>query len=133
MKYPLSKIIGEEKEDKSNSRDSEDSGNRKKKPDLEKIIQALRGQKSLFGHEVAVYTEDGYHYGVLNRIDEDFIYLNNYVFDEKKLDVFQYGRLACFEQAMIPREKMKAIYEIPLRVRPDKRYQKEAKIEGHYS
>jgi hypothetical protein len=119
MEYPLTKLTGEENEENSYQCNFESSG-KKKTIDLEKILGTLR-KNYLLGKEVSVYTEDGYHYGILQGYDEEFVYLNNYVFDEKKLSVFDYSGKADFSKAVVPRDKVKYMSEIPTRVKQDRK------------
>ena len=121
MEYPLTKLIGEEKEENAYDCSFKSSGG-KNTIGLEKILGALR-KNYLVGKEVSVYSEDGYHYGVLQGFDKEFVYLDNYVFNEKKLSIFDYSKRADFEKAMVPREKVKSMSEIPIRV-PKTKYKR---------
>jgi hypothetical protein len=47
---------------------------------LEGLLSDFRNS-FLIGKEIMVYTTDGYHYGVFQGSDEDFIYLTDYVFE----------------------------------------------------
>ncbi len=114
MEYPLTKLIGKEKEENTYNCSFKSSGG-KNTTGLENILGALR-KNYLVGKEVSVYSENGYHYGVLQGFDKEFVYLDNYVFDVKKLSIFDYSKRADIGKAMVPREKVKSMSEIPVRV-----------------
>jgi hypothetical protein len=118
MEYPLVKLNEEKRGERAFNSDPGNYG-RQRRIDLEKLLEDYR-KNFLDGKEIMVYTEDGYHYGVFQGLDEDFIYLANYVFDKQKLSVFEYSSRSGFSKGVIPREKMKAMFEIPLTVRAEK-------------
>jgi hypothetical protein len=122
MENPLAKLSRREEEERRSS-DTDGNGReytgKRRRIDLERLMGDFR-RSFLMGKEIMLYTEDGYHYGVLQGLDSDFIYLGNYVFDKQKMSVFEYSSRAGFRRGVVPREKMKAMSEIPLIVRKEK-------------
>ncbi len=122
MEYPLAELSGRgEGEKRSGRTDGNDRGyiGKQRRIDLERLLADF-SRSFLVGKEIMVYTADGYHYGVLQGMDNDFIYLANYVFDKHKMSVFEYSYRAGFNRGVVPREKMKSMSEIPLTVRAEK-------------
>lgn len=96
--------------DLQNSKSKEEKASK-----LEKLLFVLRN--SLVGREVVVYTKDGYHYGTLINIDDEYVYLSGYYFNKELIDVFEYAINSSMSEAIVPREKVISIAEIPLHIR----------------
>jgi hypothetical protein len=122
MEYPLVKISGGEGERRGEGNSDGNGGEyagRQRRIDLERMLADFR-RSFLIGREIMVCTADGYHYGVFQGVDNDFVYLANYIFDKQKMSVFEYSARAGFNRGVVPREKMRAMSEIPMTVRATK-------------
>ncbi len=71
----------------------------------------------LYGEEVVIHTASGYHYGTLQGYDGKRFMLENYHFDKKLIDTFDYVQKALFSSdSVVPAENTISISKIPLKV-----------------
>lgn len=70
-----------------------------------------------YGEEVVIHTSSGYHYGTLQGYDGKGFMLENYHFDKRQIDVFDYLQKALFSSdSVVPAEDIVSISKIPLKV-----------------
>lgn len=71
----------------------------------------------LYGEEVVIHNSSGYHYGTLQGYDGKRFMLENYHFDKKLIDTFDYVQKALFSSdSVVPAENTISISKIPLKV-----------------
>jgi len=93
--------------------------NPKYKKAKEKIAKILGMEdeafSGLYGQEVMIKTKNGYHYGILKGLDEKGFRLENYLFNERKMDLMGYYTSFSpgFDDTVIPAEGIVSISRIP--------------------
>jgi len=71
----------------------------------------------LYGEEVVIHNSSGYHYGTLQGYDGKGFMLENYHFNKKLIDTFDYVQKALFSSdSVVPAENIISISKIPLKV-----------------
>ncbi len=69
----------------------------------------------LYGEDVVIRTANGYHYGKLYGFDGKNFLLDNYHFDKRMIDFFEYSIESLFgEDTIVPAENIISISKIPL-------------------
>jgi hypothetical protein len=87
-------------------------------PDMKENSRIDNLVSRLYGEEVVIHTSSGYHYGMLSRYDGRELMLENYHFDKRQIDIFDYLQKAFFSNdSAVPAENIISISKIPLKVR----------------
>jgi hypothetical protein len=86
-------------------------------PDMKENSRIDNLVSRLYGEEVVIHTSSGYHYGTLKGYDGKKLMLENYHFDKRQIDVFDYLQKAFFSSdSAVPAGSIISISKIPLKV-----------------
>ncbi len=68
----------------------------------------------MYGEEVVIHNKDGYHYGRLRSYDGKMFYLEQYYFNKKLIDRWNYSSASFFNKdGMLPADNIISISKMP--------------------